>query len=98
MILPEHDRISGSADRRGDLSEDSTNRTCFIPPWLLQGPAWISGKKTHTGRDVDILIEGKFGAFAVKIAIESKNCAEPVGVEKVESFKANLKTSAATSA
>jgi len=84
--------MSGQTTKeKGDLLEEASNQLCTgIDGATIRRNAKILGKKTLTGRDVDVLIEGKFGPFEVKIAVESKNYAEPVGVEKVEAFKANL--------
>ena len=76
---------------KGDLLEGVVQQICSgIGGATVTRNARIPGRKTLSEREVDILIEGKFGAFAVKIAIESKNYAEPVGVERVEAFKAKL--------
>ena len=78
--------------QKGDLLEDVVQQICSRIACAVVGRnAKVHGKKTNTERDIDILIEGKFGAFEVKIAVEKcQNHAEPVGVEKVEAFKAKL--------
>lgn len=80
-----------STKSKGDLLEDVVEQMCSgIKNAKITRNAKILGKKTNTERDVDILIEGMIGTFEVKIAVESKNYAEPVGVEKVESLKSKL--------
>ena len=77
--------------QKGDLLEDIVQQLCSgIDGATVARNAKVLGKKTSTERDIDILIQGKFGAFDVKIAVESKNYADPVGVENVEAFKAKL--------
>jgi hypothetical protein len=80
-----------STKEKGDLLEDILEQMCSnIRNAKITRNAKILGKKSNTERDVDILVEGSVGAFEVKIAVESKNYAEPVGIEKIESFKAKL--------
>jgi len=76
---------------KGDLLETVIEQLCSgIEGAGVKRNARVAGKKTDTEREIDVLIQGKCGAFNVTIAIESKNYAAPVGVERVESFKAKL--------
>jgi hypothetical protein len=80
-----------SSKEKGDLLEDIVERICSgIENVRIKRNAKIVGRKTHTERDIDVLIEGQIGVFKVKIAVESKNYGNPVGVEKIESLKSKL--------
>ncbi len=77
--------------QKGDMLEDILEQMCSnIRNAKITRNAKILGKKSNTERDVDIFIEGSVGAFDVKIAVESKNYAEPVGIERIESLKSKL--------
>lgn len=83
--------ITNSMKEKGDLLENITAEFCKgIDNAKITEKAKIIGRKTDAQREIDVLIEGKYGLFDVKIAIESKNYKKPVGVEKVESFKTKL--------
>jgi hypothetical protein len=53
--------------------------------------AQLPGRNSLAERDIDVLIEGRFAMFDMRIAIEAKNYKDPVGVEKVEAFCTKLK-------
>jgi len=53
--------------------------------------AQLPGRHSFTDRDIDVLIEGKFAMLDMRIAIESKNYNDRIGVEKVEAFCTKLK-------
>ncbi len=85
-----------SSKEKGDLLEEIIEELCVgIKNVKVSRNLKIIGKKTKEEREIDVYIEGKQGVFDIKIAIESKNYGEPVGVEKVESFKAKLEDIAA---
>lgn len=83
--------MSESTKQKGDFLEEIIRQLCEgVDEARVTKNATVLGKKTGSNREIDVLIEGQYHLFDVKIAIESKNHAKPVGVEKVESFKAKL--------
>jgi len=81
-----------STKAKGDLLEDVIERLCagFLEKKVTRN-ARLPGRHSLTDRDIDVLIEGRFAIFDMRIAIESKNYNDPVGVEKVEAFCTKLK-------
>jgi len=80
-----------STKSRGDLLENIVAELCGkMDNTKVTQKAKVYGKRSEIEREVDILIEGKVGMFDVIVAIESKNYGEPVGIDKIESFKTKL--------
>ena len=77
--------------QKGDLLESVVSKLCSgIKNAKVTKDAKITGQKSKSERQIDVLIEGKVGAITVKIVVEAKNYAEPVGIEKIEALKAKL--------
>jgi hypothetical protein len=81
-----------STKAKGDLLESVIERVCagFVEKKVSRN-ARLPGRNSLTDRDIDVLVEGRFAMFDMRIAIESKNYKDPVGVEKVEAFCTKLK-------
>lgn len=80
-----------STKQKGNLLESIVKQLCSsIKNAKVTKNAKILGKGTLDKREIDVLIEGQIGAFPVKIIVEAKHYARPVGVEKVESLKSKL--------
>lgn len=80
-----------NSKEKGDLLEKVIEQLCSgIKGATVTRNAKILGKQSKTEREIDVLIEGRIGAFDVRIAIEAKNYSDPVGVEKVESLTTKL--------
>jgi hypothetical protein len=80
-----------STKAKGDLLESVIERLCagFLEKKVSRN-ARLPGRNSLADRDIDVLIEGRFAMFDMRIAIESKNYKDPVGVEKVEAFCTKL--------
>jgi len=81
-----------STKAKGDLLEDVIERLCagFSEKKVTRN-ARLPGRNSGADRDIDVLIEGRFALFDMRIAVESKNYQKPVGVERVEAFCTKLK-------
>ena len=82
-----------STKEKGDLLEDVITGICSglgLMDSRVTRNAEIAGRNSRAKRDVDVLIEGRLNAFAVRIAIEAKNYQDRVGVEKVEALHTKL--------
>jgi hypothetical protein len=82
-----------STKEKGDLLEDVITGICSglgLMDSKVTRNAEIAGRNSRAKRDVDVLIEGRVNAFAVRIAIEAKNYQDRVGVEKVEALHTKL--------
>ncbi len=76
---------------KGDLLENIVADICGkILGAKITKQARFVGKRSGIEREIDVMIQGKVGAFDVMIAIESKHYKDPVGVEKVEAFKTKM--------
>lgn len=77
---------------KGDLLEDIVAEFCNdIHKARVSKNIKIIGMDSKTERQIDVLIEGRYDIFDVRIVIESKNHASPIGVEIIESFKTKLR-------
>jgi hypothetical protein len=84
--------VNMNTKRKGDLLEDITAELCGnINDAKVSKRIKVKGKFTGTEREIDVLIEGKFGVFNARIVVESKNYNKPVGIEKVEALNSKLK-------
>src|SRR5450631_1116179 len=82
-----------TAKEKGDLLEDVITGICSglgLKDSQVTRNAELDGRNSRTKRDVDVLIEGRLNAFAVRIAIEAKNYRARVKVDKVEAFHTKL--------
>lgn len=80
-----------SKKQKGDLLEKIIEHLCAgIGDARVTRNVRVLGRKSGNQREIDVWIEGRYHMFDVKIAIESKNYAEAIGIERVESFKAKL--------
>lgn len=76
---------------KGDLLEKIIADLCAgISEARVARNVRVLGKKSGSQREIDVLIEGRYHVFEVRIAIEAKNYKEAIGIEIVESFKAKL--------
>lgn len=80
-----------NSKEKGNLLEGIVEQLCSgIRDAKVARNAKIIGKRSGDEREIDVLIEGKVGAFEVKIIVEAKNYTRPVGIDKVESLKSKL--------
>lgn len=71
----------------GKLLEKIVAEMCLgIKDAKVRHNAKISGKLTKTERQIDVLVEGKYGFVDVVIEIEAKDYSRPVSIIQVESF------------
>lgn len=76
---------------KGNLLEGIVEHLCSgIKNAKVAKNVKVLGKRSGEMREIDVLIEGRVGAFPVNIVVESKNYNKPVGIEKVESLKSKL--------
>lgn len=80
-----------SSKQKGDLLEDVVEQLCSaIEKVRVTRNAKVLGRNAKGERDIDVLIEGRIGAFPIKILVEAKNYSRPVGIERVESLRTKL--------
>ncbi len=82
---------AATTKEKGDLLENVITGICSgLKGSKVTRNAEIDGRHTRAKRDVDVLIEGRLNAFAVRIAVEAKNYQDRVGVEKIEALHSKL--------
>src|SRR5579871_1506450 len=78
--------MSQSTKDKGDLLESIVSKLCRgIEHAIVTKNAKIIGR-SGSSRQIDTLIDGKLGAFPVKILVDSKNYATAVDIKDVDSM------------
>lgn len=76
--------------QKGDILEDVIEKFCRgITNAQVKKRHFMTGK-SGTRREVDVLINGKYGFFDISIALEAKNYKASVGIEKIDGFIAKI--------
>jgi Restriction endonuclease len=82
---------TAEAKLKGDLLEDVVGGLYEAQDLKVSKRVNVPAMRDATrSREVDVLVEGSFAGYPVRIAIECKNYEEPVGIDKIDSFVAKL--------